>query len=75
MRANTYSKVGHVRDEDHSLDDAGDGRASLSQDCLEVLAALSGLGSDVAADKGALRSQRDGARAEDGKGGLDGLGL
>ena len=75
IAANTYSKVSHVRDEDHGLDDAGDGRASLGEDGLEVLAALSGLGGDAAADKGAVSGQRDGARAEDGKGGLDGLGL
>lgn len=67
--------MGHVGDEDHGLDDLGDGRTSLSKDGLEVLAALGGLGGDVAANKGAVGSEGDGARAVDGEGGLDGLGL
>lgn len=70
-----YSEVGHVGDEDHGLDDLGNGGAGLGEDSLEVLAALGGLGSDVAADKGAVSSQGNGARAVDGEGGLDGLGL
>lgn len=71
----TYGEVGHVGDEDHGLDNLGDGGASLGEDSLEVLAALGGLGGDVGADKGALSGEGDGARAVDGEGGLDGLGL
>lgn len=70
-----YSKVGHVGDENHRLDDLGDAGAGLGEDSLEVLAALGGLGGDVGADKGAIGLEGDGAGAVNGEGGLDGLGL
>ncbi len=71
----TYSKVGHVGDEDVDLDHLLDARASLLKDGLEVLDALGGLLLDGAFDKVALRVGGDLTRAVDGAGGLDGLGL
>lgn len=75
VAACTYGKVSHVGDEDHGLDDLGDGRASLLEDGIEVLAALAGLVGNGALDKSTLSVERDSARAVDGVGGLDGLGL
>ncbi len=65
----------HVREEDVGLDDLLNGGTSLIEDSLEVLAALSGLLTDGTLDKGTLGGKRDLARAVDGGGGLDGLGL
>lgn len=67
--------MGHIRDEDVALDNLGDGRTSLLQDGLEVLAALLGLVGDGALNQGALSSEGNLAGAVDGRGGLDGLGL
>lgn len=71
----TYSEVGHVGDEDHGLDDLGNGGTGLGEYGLEVLAALGGLSGDVGANKGAVSSEGNGAGAVDGERGLDGLGL
>lgn len=68
------SKVGHVRDKDSGLDNLGDGRTSLLNDSLDVLAGLSGLLSD-ALDHFTLRSKRDLTGTVDHVGGLDGLRL
>lgn len=73
--AYTYGKVSHVGDEDHGLDDLGDGRASLLENGIEVLTALAGLVGNGALDESTLSVKRDGTRAVDGVGGLDRLGL
>lgn len=65
----------HVRDEDHGLDDAGDGGASLSENGANVLAALAGLVSDGASDEDTISAERDGTGAEDGERSLDSLRL
>lgn len=65
----------HVGDEDGGLDDLGDGGTGLLEDGLEVLAGLASLLGNGALDEISLGGERDGARGEDGKGGLDGLGL
>lgn len=75
MRGTAYGKVGHVGDEGVHLDDLGKRRASLLKDGLEVLNALPGLLLDRAGDEVALGVAGDLARAVDGGGGLDGLGL
>lgn len=67
--------MSHVGDEDHGLDDLGEGRTSLLEDGIEVLAALAGLVGNGALDDSTVSSEGDGTRAVDGVGGLDGLGL
>lgn len=67
--------MSHVGDEDGSLDDLGDGGTGLLEDGLEVLAGLTSLLGNGTLNESSLRGERDGARGEDGKGGLDGLGL
>lgn len=71
----TYSKVIHVRDENSSLDDSGQGRASLLENDIQILAALSRLLGDGALDQSAISSKGDLARAVNGSGSLDGLRL
>jgi hypothetical protein len=71
----TYSKVGHVRDENSSLDDLGQGRASLLENGIQVLAALSGLLGNGAFNQSAIGSKGDLAGAVDGSRSLDGLRL
>lgn len=65
----------HVGQEDGDLDNLGHGGASLLNDGLEVLAALAGLLADSALNELTLGGEGDLARAIDGGGGLDGLGL
>lgn len=71
----TYSKVIHVRDENSGLDDSGQRRASLLENDIQVLAALSRLLGDGAFNQGAIGSKGDLARAVDGSRSLDGLRL
>lgn len=71
----THSKVGHVGQEGVDLDHLLDGRASLLKDGLEVANAGSRLLLDGALNQIALGIAGDLARAVDGGGGLDGLGL
>ena len=71
----TYSKVGHVGDENGRLDDLGEGRAGLLEDGVEVLAAQARLFGNGAVNQRALGGEGDLARAVDGRGGLDGLRL
>lgn len=71
----TYSKVIHVRDENGGLDDFGQRRASLLENGIQVLAALSRLLGDGALNQGAIGSEGDLAGAVDGSGSLDGLRL
>lgn len=70
-----YGKVGHVGQEDVALDDLFDRRAGLLEDSLEVGNAGSCLLLDGALDEVALGVTGDLARAVDGVGRLDGLGL
>lgn len=71
----TYSKVIHVRDENSGLDDSGQGRASLLENGIQVLAARPRLLGDGALNQGAIGSKGDLAGAVDGSGSLDGLRL
>lgn len=71
----TYSKVSHVGKENVDLDHLGDGRASLLEDSLEVLAALLCELTDGALEEVTLGGEGDLAGAVDGGRGLDGLGL
>lgn len=70
----TDSKVGHVRDEDCSLDHLGNGRARRLNNSLDILASLAGLLGDTL-DHLTLGGKRNLARAIDHVGGLDGLRL
>lgn len=67
--------MSHVGEEDHGLDNLGEGRTSLLEDGIEVLAAQTGLVGNRALEDDTLSSERDSARAVDGVGSLDGLGL
>lgn len=71
----TYSKVIHVGDENSGLDDSGQGRASLLENGIQVLAALSRLLGDGALNQSAISSKGDLAGAVDGSRSLDGLRL
>ena len=71
----THGKVGHVGQEDVDLDHLLDRRAGLLEDGLEVADAGRRLLLDRALDQVALGVAGDLARAVDGAGRLDGLGL
>lgn len=71
----TDIKVGHVGKKDVALDNFGDGRTSLLQDRVEVLAALRGFIGDGALHHGAIGFEWDLTGAVDGGRRLDGLGL
>lgn len=71
----TYGEEAHVGQEDVDLNDLGQRRVGSLEDSLEVLDALGSLVLDRALDESASLVRGDLARAEDGKGGLDGLGL
>lgn len=71
----TYSKEAHVGKEDVDLDNLGQRRVGSLEDSLEVLDALSSLVLDSALNQSTSLVRGDLARAEDGKGRLDGLGL
>lgn len=65
----------HVRDEDHGLDDAGDGGAGLSENGANIFAALGGLLSDGASNEDTISAERDGTGAENSERSLDSLRL
>lgn len=71
----SYSKVGHVGNEDIDLDNLLNGGTGLLEDSLEIGNASGSLLLDRALDKVALGVTGDLAGAVDGRGGLDGLGL
>lgn len=71
----TYSKVGHVSDEDVDLDNLLNSGSSSSQDGLEVLDARSRLLLDGALHQVTLSITGNLAGTVDGAGGLNGLGL
>ena len=71
----SYSKVGHVGNEDIDLDNLLNGGTGLLEDSLEVGNASGSLLLDRALDKVALGVTGDLAGAVDGRGGFDGLGL
>lgn len=72
---NTYRKVIHRGKEDIALDNLGNGGARLLQNSLKVLAALIRLFADRALYHGSLSGEGDLARAVNGRGRLDRLGL
>lgn len=74
-RACPHGEVGHVGQEGIDLDHLLDGRAGLLEDSLEVGNASGSLLLDGALDQVALGIAGNLARAVDGGGGLDGLGL
>lgn len=65
----------HVGEEDVDFDDLGNGRTSLFENGLEVLAALLCLVTDGAFNESTLCSEGNLTGAVDGGGSLDGLGL
>lgn len=71
----TDGKVGHVGQEDVDLDDLGNAGAGLGEDSLQVGNGGGSLLLDGALNQLASRIAGDRARAVDGGGGLDGLGL
>ena len=65
----------HIGEENGGLDNLAHGGARCLNDSLDVLAALSSLFANSALNESTLGGQGDLARAVDGRGGLDGLGL
>lgn len=77
FRKVTYSEERHIGEKDGGLDDLRKRGSGLLENGLEVLAALSSLLANGTLDLSVtiLRVKRDRARAVDGVGCLDGLGL
>ena len=71
----THLEVGHVGQENIHLDDLLERRAGRDQDGLEALDASGRLFAGSAVDDVAILVPGDLARAVDGRGRLDGLGL